>query len=161
MAVRLSALRVGHHLPHRKIPGTRFCYRLSRPQGHSAAGRIRWTEKIHLIGTRSRNLPACSTVSGVSVMTKINGLKKYKPESNREMKEKQGKKSSYTWVRFPAVTNSVSFLRCQLIVVTLYLCEYLPIFVLQRHMFNFLQFIRCSWSIRHYFGTCSLDINEM
>jgi hypothetical protein len=25
----------------RKIPGTYFCYRLSRPQGHSAAGRIR------------------------------------------------------------------------------------------------------------------------
>jgi hypothetical protein len=24
-----------------KIPGTHFCYRLSRPQGHSAAGRIR------------------------------------------------------------------------------------------------------------------------
>jgi hypothetical protein len=25
----------------RKIPGTHFCYRMSRPQGHSAAGRIR------------------------------------------------------------------------------------------------------------------------
>jgi hypothetical protein len=25
----------------KKIPGTHFCYRLSRPQGHSAAGRIR------------------------------------------------------------------------------------------------------------------------
>jgi hypothetical protein len=25
----------------RKIPGTHFCYRLSQPQGHSAAGRIR------------------------------------------------------------------------------------------------------------------------
>jgi len=27
-------------LPPGNIPGTHFCYRLSRPQGHSAAGRI-------------------------------------------------------------------------------------------------------------------------
>jgi hypothetical protein len=27
--------------PPRKIPGTHFCWRLSRPQGHNAAGRIR------------------------------------------------------------------------------------------------------------------------
>jgi hypothetical protein len=29
----------------RKIPGTHFYQRLSRPQGHSAAGRIKSTEK--------------------------------------------------------------------------------------------------------------------
>jgi hypothetical protein len=28
-----------------KIPGTHFCYRLSRPQGHSAASRIRQIKK--------------------------------------------------------------------------------------------------------------------
>jgi hypothetical protein len=40
----------------RKIPGT-------RPQGHSAAGRIRSIEKkIHFIGIRFRDLPACSIV---------------------------------------------------------------------------------------------------
>jgi hypothetical protein len=33
------------------IPGTHFCYRLSQPQGHSAA-----------IGNWSRNLPVCSAV---------------------------------------------------------------------------------------------------
>jgi hypothetical protein len=27
-------------LPPRKIPGTHFCYRPSRPQGHSVAGRL-------------------------------------------------------------------------------------------------------------------------
>jgi len=27
-------------LPPRNAPGTHFCYRLSRPQGHSAIGRI-------------------------------------------------------------------------------------------------------------------------
>jgi hypothetical protein len=46
----------------RKIPGTHFCYRQSRPQGHIAAGRIRSVEKIHLIWTRNRDFPACSTV---------------------------------------------------------------------------------------------------
>jgi hypothetical protein len=42
MAARLSALRAGR-LPfaQMKIPGTRSCLRLSRPLGHSAAGRIR------------------------------------------------------------------------------------------------------------------------
>jgi hypothetical protein len=54
MAVRLSALHIGRPLSSRKIPGTHFCWRLSRPQGHSAAGRIRSTEKC--------NNPACSIV---------------------------------------------------------------------------------------------------
>jgi hypothetical protein len=64
MAVRLSALRAGLPLPPpRKIPGTHFCYRLSRPQGHSAAGRIRSIEKFNdLIGNRTRALPARNTV---------------------------------------------------------------------------------------------------
>jgi hypothetical protein len=47
----------------RKIPGTRFCYRLSRPQGHVAAERIRSTKISNdFIGNRTRNLPACSIV---------------------------------------------------------------------------------------------------
>jgi hypothetical protein len=47
----------------RKFPGTYFCYRLSRPQGHSAAERMRSTETSdNLIGNRIRNLPACSTM---------------------------------------------------------------------------------------------------
>jgi hypothetical protein len=45
----------------RKIPGTHFCYRLSRPQSHSAPGRIKSTEKSnYLVGNRSRDLPARS-----------------------------------------------------------------------------------------------------
>jgi hypothetical protein len=63
MAVRLSASRIGRAtFTPRKIPRTHFCRRLSRPQGHSAAGRIRSMEKIHLSGTRTRDLPACSIV---------------------------------------------------------------------------------------------------
>jgi len=38
--VRLSALRTGHLYPPGNIPGTHFCWRLSRLQGHSAVGRI-------------------------------------------------------------------------------------------------------------------------
>jgi hypothetical protein len=47
----------------RKISGTHFCQRLSQPQGHSMAGRIRSTEKSNdLIGNWTHDLPACSTV---------------------------------------------------------------------------------------------------
>jgi hypothetical protein len=45
-------------LPPGDIPGTHFCYRLIRPQGHSAAGRIKSMKNLnHPIGNRSRNLP--------------------------------------------------------------------------------------------------------
>jgi hypothetical protein len=58
-----TALRAGALYPPRKIPGTHFSQRLSGPQGHSAAGRIRSIEKSNdLIGIRSRDLPACSIV---------------------------------------------------------------------------------------------------
>jgi hypothetical protein len=41
----MSALRVGRPpFTPRKISGTHFCWRLNRPQGHSASGRIRSTE---------------------------------------------------------------------------------------------------------------------
>jgi hypothetical protein len=53
----------------RKIPGTHFCQRLSRPQGHIAAGRIRLIEKSNdHIGTQSRDLPARSIVSQPSTL---------------------------------------------------------------------------------------------
>ena len=42
---------------------TRFCTRLSRPQGHTATGRIMsMKNSIDTIGNRTRDLPACSTV---------------------------------------------------------------------------------------------------
>jgi hypothetical protein len=63
MAVTLSALRAGRPLTPTKIPGTHFCQGLSRPQGHSAARRIRSIEKSNdLIGNRTRDLTACRTV---------------------------------------------------------------------------------------------------
>jgi hypothetical protein len=39
-AVSLSALRTGRLYPPGNIPGTLVCYRLSRPHGHSATGRV-------------------------------------------------------------------------------------------------------------------------
>ena len=50
-------------LPPGNIPGTHFCYGLSQPQGHSAAGRIMSMEKSNnTIGNQTRDLPACSAV---------------------------------------------------------------------------------------------------
>ena len=50
-------------LPTGSIPGTHFSYRLSRPQGHSAAGRIMsMKNSSDNIGNRTRDLPTCSAV---------------------------------------------------------------------------------------------------
>ena len=50
-------------LPPRNKPGTHFCYRLSRPQGHSATGRIMSLKYSNdTIGNRTRDLPVCSVV---------------------------------------------------------------------------------------------------
>jgi hypothetical protein len=61
--VRLSALRTGRLYPPGNIPGTHFCYRLSQPQGHSAAGRIMsMKNSSDTFGNRTRDLTACSAV---------------------------------------------------------------------------------------------------
>ena len=45
------------------IPGTHFCWRLSRSHGHSAAGRIMSMKNSNeTITNRTRDLPACSPV---------------------------------------------------------------------------------------------------
>jgi hypothetical protein len=64
MMVRLSALRDGRPLPLRKITGTHFCWSMSRPQGHSAAGRIRSIEKFNdTIVNRSSDITAYNSAS--------------------------------------------------------------------------------------------------
>jgi hypothetical protein len=53
----LSALRADRLYPPGNIPGTRFYYRLSRPQGHGAAERIRSKNKLKSpIGNRTQDL---------------------------------------------------------------------------------------------------------
>jgi len=77
--VRLSALRTGRLYPPRNIPGTHFCQRQSRRQGHSAAGRIMSMENSNdTIGNRTRDLPAC--------MRFHNRLRHRVPLFNKELK---------------------------------------------------------------------------
>ena len=50
-------------LPQENIPGTHFCYRVSQPQGHIAAGRIMSMKNSNdTIGNRTRDLPAYTEV---------------------------------------------------------------------------------------------------
>jgi hypothetical protein len=67
MATRLSALGTGRRLIPQKqyftTSGTHFCKILSKPQGPlrpSGLGKL--TNVIHLIGSRTRDLPPCSVV---------------------------------------------------------------------------------------------------
>jgi len=61
--IRLSAVRTGRLYPPGNIPGTHFCYRLSQPQGHSAAGRIMSMKNSNNnIGNRTHDIPAFSAV---------------------------------------------------------------------------------------------------
>jgi len=54
------------HLPPRKPPGTRFCKRLSRHQGHSTIGRIMSMKNSNdTIWDRTSDLPIRSTVRSV------------------------------------------------------------------------------------------------
>ena len=60
---RQLVLRTDRVYPAGNIPGTRFCWRLSQPQGHSAASRIvSMKNSSDTIGNRNRDLPACSVV---------------------------------------------------------------------------------------------------
>jgi hypothetical protein len=65
MAVRLSALRTGRcsTLPEHYFyaSGIHFCYRLSKPQGlMRPEGLGNLIKIIHLIGSRTRDLPVCN-----------------------------------------------------------------------------------------------------
>jgi len=61
--VRLSAPRTVLIYTPGNISGTHFCYRLSQPQGHSAAGRIMSMKNLNdSIGNQTRDLPDCSAV---------------------------------------------------------------------------------------------------
>jgi len=53
----------------RNILDTHFCYRLSRPQGHSATRRVKSTiNPNYPIGNRTRNLLACTAVIMASLL---------------------------------------------------------------------------------------------
>ena len=59
----MSTQSTGRLYPLGNIPGTHFRQRLSRPQSHSAAGRIMSMKySNYTIGNRTRNLPVCRAV---------------------------------------------------------------------------------------------------
>jgi hypothetical protein len=59
--VRLSALRTGRFYPPGNIPGTHFCYRLSRSQGHGVTETIMSMKNSNdTIGNRTRDVQVCS-----------------------------------------------------------------------------------------------------
>jgi hypothetical protein len=61
--VMLLAVPTGRLYPPGNTPSPHFCQKLSRPQGHSAAGRIvSMKNSDDIIGNRTRDLPTCSEV---------------------------------------------------------------------------------------------------
>jgi hypothetical protein len=60
-----------HRPPPGNIPGINFCKRLSRPQGHSAAGRLMSVKNSNEIAwNRTRDILACSAVPQPNVKVK-------------------------------------------------------------------------------------------
>jgi hypothetical protein len=60
---KVVSLKHRPHLPPGNTTGTHFCWRLSRPQGHSAIRRIYVNENFHFnIWDRTSDLLICSTV---------------------------------------------------------------------------------------------------
>jgi hypothetical protein len=59
---RLSALCTGHIILRGKTPGTHFCQRLYRPQGHRADRKIKSITNLNEPnGNRNCDLPGCSS----------------------------------------------------------------------------------------------------
>jgi hypothetical protein len=71
-------------LPRRKIPGTHFCSRLSRPQDRSATGRIMSIKNSDSIGNRSRDLPVCSAMPHLVPYGKVIGVSSWDPYKNQK-----------------------------------------------------------------------------
>jgi hypothetical protein len=88
MAVRLPVLRARVPLPPGRFLVLISVTRLSRPQGHSAAGKVSSIEKIHLIWTRTRGFPACSIVLEPTTLLRdpINRNIRYKLALNERQK---------------------------------------------------------------------------
>jgi hypothetical protein len=76
MEVWLSALSAGRPLPPGRFLVLISVKSLSRPQGHSTAGRIRPTERSNdLIGNRNRELPAFSIVPQPTTLLRATAIR--------------------------------------------------------------------------------------
>jgi len=69
--VRLSAPRACRLYLPGNIPGTHFCQKFSRPQGHSAAGRIMSMKNSNDIWNRTPDLRVCSAVPQSTACTHV------------------------------------------------------------------------------------------
>jgi len=68
---RLSALRTGRLYTPGNTPGTHFCQRLSRPQGHNMAERILLMKNFNdTIGNRTRAVPHSTVPSRAPKITR-------------------------------------------------------------------------------------------
>ena len=68
------------YLPPGNAPGTHFCYRLSRPQGHSAIGRIMSMKNSNdTISNRTSDLPICSAVPQPTAPQRVPKVRKSVP----------------------------------------------------------------------------------
>jgi hypothetical protein len=95
MAVRLSAFRAGRPLAPARFLVRISVKRLSRPPGHSAAGRFSSTEKSNdLIRNRNRDLPDCSVVP--------------KPTMLRHVQTKHTEINKLIWITLGACRRKVS-----------------------------------------------------
>ena len=65
---KVDSLSTDRLYPQENIPGTHLCYRLSRPQGHSATGRIMSLKNSNdIIGNRTRDELLCVNLYIISL----------------------------------------------------------------------------------------------
>jgi hypothetical protein len=99
---RLSAYEGGKfisptHWPHLS---PHFCYRLIRPQGHSAAGRIVLMKSAsHIIGNRTRDLAACSAVPQSTEPSHAPLCKFHVKYFSWDFEKKEGNVTTRSWER--------------------------------------------------------------
>ena len=84
-------------LPPGNIPGTHFCQKLSQPQNHSAAGRIKSMKNSNdTIGNRTRDLPTCSAVSQPTALPRVPRFKEKVCAKPQITNSRKGNKLQYT-----------------------------------------------------------------
>jgi hypothetical protein len=70
--VRLLALHTSHLYTTQDITGTHLCWRLSRPQGRSAAGRFQSEKNANdPMGDRTRDLSACRVLPQPTALPRV------------------------------------------------------------------------------------------
>jgi hypothetical protein len=121
MAMKLLALSACRPpFTPKKIPGSHLCYRLSRTQVHSAAGRIRSNDKSNsLIGSQTRDLPACSIApQPTTLKCAIKGLSNRRAIHNPRFPLLSNNSVPVNPSLGPSQSLYVSFLACKVLPLT-------------------------------------------